>query len=468
MSIVPEARSPRRIGLVLSGGGARGAYEAGILSYLFRDLPARLGRAVHFDIVTGTSVGGIHACCVAAWQQEPGAFARLLDIWRSLSLDRVFRVGAMDLVRVPWQLLGFFSTRPPLPATRDLPQRLPGLFDTSWLESIVIENIVWKSIHRNIDEGNVQALALVATEIVTGRSVVFADTHTGSIRQWPHDPFVVARSTRLGPPHALASAAIPLVFPAVQIDHRYYCDGGLRLNTPLAPALRLGAEKVLVIGLRHPRAPDEQDRLACRREANFSAPAYLVGKALNALLLDRIEYDIDRLRLFNRILETGARVYGSDFMERINEPIVTERGAPYRIVQELTLRPSKDLGELAAECLQQRRARGLRDWLSRNVVRYVERGTLGEADLLSYLFFDRCYTEHLVALGRRDAEQASDSLVEFLSKGSRTTPRRDFAAVSSLRPTRVINKKDLRTRGHVPLDNKTRSASRSLGRRFST
>ncbi len=406
---------PPRVGLVLSGGGARGAYEAGILSYLFHDLPARLGRPVRFDIVTGTSVGGIHACYVAAWQQEPQAFARLLDAWQSLSLDRVFKVGPVDLVRVPWALLGFSATRRPLPATRDLPQRLPGLFDTSWLESIVLDNIVWKSIHRNIDEGRLQALALAATEIVTGRSVVFADTHTGSIPQWPHDPFVVARATRVGPPHALASAAIPLIFPAVQIDHAYYCDGGLRLNTPLAPALRLGAEKVLVIGLRHPRTPEEQDRLARRRAANFSRPAYLVGKALNALLLDRIEYDIDRLRLFNRILETGSRVYGKTFMERINEPIITERGAPYRVVQELTLRPSKDLGEIAAECLQERRARGLRDWLSSNVVRYLERGTLGEADLLSYLFFDRCYIERLVELGRRDAQEASESVVEFLS-----------------------------------------------------
>jgi NTE family protein len=416
MPVNPVDRSPppHRVGLVLSGGGARGAYEAGILSYLFLDLPARLGRAVHFDIVTGTSVGGIHACYVAAGQQEPQTFARLLDIWRSLSLDRVFRVGAADLVRVPWQLLGFSVNRPLLPATHDLPQRLPGLFDTSWLESIVLENISWESIRGNIDAGRVRALALAATEIVTGRSVVFADTHTGSIPQWPHDPFVVARPTRLGPPHALASAAIPLLFPAIRIDHAYYCDGGLRLNTPLAPALRLGAEKVLVIGLRHPRTAEEQDRLARRREVNFSRPAYLVGKALNALLLDRIESDIDQLRLFNRILETGCRVYGSDFMARINEAIISERGAPYRIVPDFTLRPSKDLGELAAECLQERRARGLRDWLSRNVARYVGYGTLGEADLLSYLFFDRCYTEHLVALGRRDAEQASDALAQFL------------------------------------------------------
>jgi NTE family protein len=422
VSSVDRARAPQRLGLVLSGGGARGAYEAGILSYLFVDLPARLGRALHFDIVTGTSVGGIHACYVAAWQQEREAFERLLEVWRGLSLDRVFSVGPVDLIRVPWQLLGFKVTRPLLPATRDLPQRLPGLFDTSWLESIVLDNIAWHSIHENIDAGNLGALALAATEIVTGRSVVFADTHASSVPQWPHDPFVVARPTRVGPAHALASAAIPLVFPAIRIEHAYYCDGGLRLNTPLAPALRLGAERVLVIGLRHPRPPDEQDRLAHRREVNFGRPAYLVGKALNALLLDRVEYDIQRLRLFNRILETGCHVYGDDFMERINEPIIAERGAPYRIVRDFTLRPSKDLGELAAECLQERRARGLRDWISRNVVRYVERGTLGEADLLSYLFFDRCYTEHLITLGRHDAERASDALVEFLTSDDGTAP----------------------------------------------
>jgi len=401
----------------MSGGGARGAYEAGVLSYLFDELPQRLGRPVHFDIVTGTSVGAVHACYVAARQQEAGAGATLAGIWRSLSLDRVFEVGAADLFRVPWRLLGLGSVESLLPATGDHPRdRIPGLFDVGWLESLVSDNIDWQMLGRNLESGALEALAIAATEIATGRSVVFVDKRNGPMPPWARDPFVIARPARISPEHALASAAIPLIFPAVRIDHTFYCDGGLRLNTPLAPALRLGADRVLVIGLRHPRAPEEEDRAARRREASYSSPTYLVGKALNALLLDRIEYDLDRLRLFNAILESGVRAYGADFLTRINEPIVALRNTPYRIVQDFMLRPSKDLGVLADQCLRhQPRSRGVRSWLSRNVARYVGRGAVGEADLLSYLFFDRCYADHLIELGRHDAAQAADGLAELFS-----------------------------------------------------
>jgi NTE family protein len=408
---------PLRIALVLSGGGARGAYEAGVLSYLFDDLPARLGRPVHFDIVTGTSVGAVHACYVAAAQQGDGVGARLTALWRSLSLDRVYPAGPVDLVRVPWRLLGFGVPGTPLPATRSgIPERLPGLFDTSWLEQIVLREINWQALRRNIDDGVITALAVTATEIATGRSVVFIDRGTADAPPWTRDPFVVARPTPIGPAHTLASAAIPLVFPAIRIARTYYCDGGLRMNTPLVPALRLGADRVLVIGLRHPRSPEEEDDIATRREASIANPTYLMGKALNALLLDRIEIDVDRLRLFNGILESGVEHYGPDFLRTVNEPIVAYRGAPYRIVRELVLRPSRDLGALASECLAHAApSRGVRNWLSTNVARFAARGAAGEADLLSYLFFDRCYAEHLIDLGRGDAAAATGDLVSFLS-----------------------------------------------------
>src|SRR5262249_52799853 len=276
-------------------------------------------RPAPFDIVTGTSVGAVHACYVAAAQGEPDAAMRLVDIWRSLSLDRVFPVGIAEVFRVPWQLLGLAAQRRPLPARGGgIPERLPGLFDTSWLESLVADGIAWKGLRHNLESGALQALAIAATEIATGRSVVFIDTHTGTAPQWARDPFVIAHPTHIRPAHALASAAIPLMFPAVRIDGAYYCDGGLRLNTPLAPALRLGADRVLVIGLRHPRSPLEEDRLAHRRVGNYANPMYLLGKALNALMLDRIEYDVDRMRLFNAILDGGTRLYGPEFLQRIN------------------------------------------------------------------------------------------------------------------------------------------------------
>src|SRR5262245_12036759 len=127
-------RTTSRIALVMSGGGARGAYEAGVLSYLLDDLRERLKRPAHFDIVTGTSVGAVHACYVAASHQAPADGKRLLELWRSLSFESVFAVGANDLWRVPWQLLGLHSVRTLLPAQGDkIPERIPGLFETGWL-----------------------------------------------------------------------------------------------------------------------------------------------------------------------------------------------------------------------------------------------------------------------------------------------------------------------------------------------
>ncbi len=318
---------------------------------------------------------------------------------------------------MPWRLLGFGGSKGWLPAREDnAPDRLPGLFDTTWLESIVLAQIPWDRLHRNLDEGRLYALAVAATEIATGRSVVFVDSR-GTLPQWVGNPFVIARSARIGPEHALASAAIPLIFPAVRVNQAYCYDGGLRLNTPLAPALRLGADRVIVIGLRYQRSAQEEDHIAGERIANYSSLTYLSGKALNAMLLDRVEHDVDRLRLFNAILERGVKAYGPEFLTRINEPIMTMRNAPYRIVENLFLRPSKDIGAIAAECLEHPSSvRGARDWLSRNVARYAGRGAVGEADLLSYLFFDRCYVDHLIELGRHDAEQASEQLAKFFSQ----------------------------------------------------
>lgn len=405
-----------RIALVLSGGGARGAYEAGVLSYILGDIARRLDRGVHFDIVTGTSVGAIHACYVAAAQDEADAGERLLDVWRSLSLDHVFKVGASDLLKVPLKLLGTRVPDTVLPARDGIPERLAGLFDTGWLEAIVVDQIPWRALRAKLDGGQIEALAIAATEIATGRSVVFVDSASRELPPWASDPYVIARPTRITPGHALASAAIPLVFPALRLGRTFYCDGGLRLNTPLSPALRLGADRVLVIGLRYPRPAEEEDRLAQSREVNYSAPTYLIGKALNALLLDRIEYDVDRMHLFNEMLEVGQRTYGPEFLDRLNEAVVAHRNAPFRIVKDLMVRPSKDLGNLAADCLRhQKRSVGLRDWLSHQVVRYAGHGTLGEADLLSYLFFDRCYAEHLIELGRKDARAAEEEIAAFLS-----------------------------------------------------
>jgi len=399
--------------LIMSGGGARGAYEAGVLSWVLDDLPRRLGRPVRFQIVTGTSVGAIHACYVAATFGRPDAGKGLIDIWHSLQVGGVYNVGVSDVVGIPLRLLGFRG-RKTAPPEGAIPERLTGLLDTLPLERLVRESIPWANLRYLVETGEVEAVAVAATEISSGKSVVWVDNREGIVRNWARDPFVIARPAKLSPAHALASAAIPFLFPAPRIDGAYFCDGGLRLNTPLSPALRLGADRLLIIGLRHVPTPAEEAALAAHREANYASLAYLAGKVLNALLLDHVDYDVDRLRLVNAILDTGARAYGPDFLRRINEVIVEMRGTPYRVVRDVYVLPSKDLAVMAAECLDSHRGDGgFRAWLADATIRYAVHGIAGEADLLSYLYFDQCYAEHLIALGRADAEARADELVEF-------------------------------------------------------
>jgi NTE family protein len=412
----PTGESARCFALILSGGGARGAYEAGVLSYVLDDLPRRLRRPVRFQVLTGTSVGAIHACFVGATLGEQGAGKRLIDIWHSLEMSGVYRLGMSDAVGIPLRLLGLAgrSTRPPEAA---IPERLTGLLDTLPLERLVRDRIPWAALRQHIDTGKVEAVAVAATEIGSGKSVVWVDNREGLVRRWARDPFVIARPAALGPQHALASAAIPFLFPAPRIDGAFYCDGGLRLNTPLAPALRLGADRLLIIGLRHVPTPEEEAALGASREANYGSLTYLAGKVLNALLLDHVDYDVDRLRVVNAILETGAHTYGPEFLRRINETVEALRGTPYRIVRHLFIQPSRDLGVIATECLAHRDGEpGVRGWLSDIVTRYAVRGIAGEADLLSYLLFDRCYAEHLIQLGRADAEAHGEALAALFSE----------------------------------------------------
>src|SRR5437867_5066177 len=164
---LPRTGNGHRVALVMSGGGARGAYEAGVLRYLLDDLPHRLGRPVRFDIVTGTSVGAIHACYVAATIGQPAAGLRLAEIWRSLEVSGVYELGAADLVTVPLRLLGLAGGRkhPPEPG---IPERLAGLLDPPPLGRLGREPIPLAGLRRPLGAGALQAGARTPTQAGPG------------------------------------------------------------------------------------------------------------------------------------------------------------------------------------------------------------------------------------------------------------------------------------------------------------
>lgn len=406
-----QGSRPRRA-LVFSGGGARGAYEAGVVRYLIEALPQRLGRPVEFDILCGTSVGAIHACYLAGTaDQDPGRATRLVDVWRGMRIDEVLPLSLRDLLALPRRLLGLRRVAERL-ASGDAPERIYGLLNTEPLERMVLSAIPWLSIRRNVREGRVQAVCVAATQIATGRVTIFIDSHQKRFDHWSIDRMIQPRPTHLKPTHALASAAIPLLFPAVRVGSTYYADGGLRLNTPLAPALRLGADKVLVIALR-PNPDEHHDALlAEQRVEHYASPVFLFGKVLNALLLDHLDTDLARMRVMNQVLEAGEKAYGPDFLETLNE--ASHRVQRIRPIEDLVIRPSVDLGLMAGQILESLPEHSRRSPLVRLASRSLsDTGPSAESDLLSYLLFDGEFATPLAELGYADAAAQEEALCEF-------------------------------------------------------
>lgn len=393
-----------KVGFVLSGGGSRGAYEAGIIHYLRTDLSRRLGYQVPIDIVTGTSVGAINAAFLAATMEDPVAQAqRIVDGWRSLEIEELISLKASDMLRGLRLLLGA-DPGPPPPGSF----RYGGLLDTSGLERFVIRVIPWRGIERNLRSRALHAISVSATHVGTGHTVVFLSSAEPVPREWSRDPFVRHRAARLGPRHVLASAAIPMLFPAVKIGDEYFTDGGLRQNTPMSPAIRLGADRLLLVSLRHVKKEPKQ--IEKEREEAYPKPLFLAGKALNALLLDHTEYDLMRMQRINMILEAGRASFGSRFDEMMNHELVRLRGAPLRRIQAVHIRPSEDIGAIASDFAQSGKVKVRGPIAKRLLARLASGEARHESDLLSYLLFDGNFAAELIELGRSDAAKKEDEL----------------------------------------------------------
>jgi NTE family protein len=379
------------------------------MRYIREDLAGDLGGQIQFDIICGTSVGGIHACFYAATADIPEKSGRMLvERWESFVLEEMVSFGAKEFLRAPATLLGSGHIE-----EVEGQRRLGGIVQTRQLERVVRRLIPWQRIEGNIRSGHLESLAVTATDIGSGKSVVFIQNASGKVPEWSKDPFVRAQAVTVGPEHALASAALPILFPAIAIGERFFCDGGLRQNTPLSPALRLCADKVLVIGLRHkPRSNEEVPE----ESMPFPGAAFLAGKILDAFLLDHIDYDLDRLRRFNALIEAVRAIGSPEDLQRFDDVVTKMRGAPYRIVGEFMIRPSMDLGEIAGHVARTGRFKGSGGGAGIQLLRRLAtaRGA-DEADLLSYILFDGLYAAEVARLGYEDARAQHDALAKFLA-----------------------------------------------------
>ena len=403
-SLLPASAptGPRRTAFVLSGGGARGAYEVGVLSYIFGEMTRlRGGRPPRLDIVCGTSVGAINACCLAAHAADPvGGVARLVTLWDELELSKVLGFGIRQAVSLPRMLLGGGASA-------------AGIFDVRPMAELVEREVGWRAVSRNLRRGNLRALSISTTEVSTGRTVIWMQTGPDVALPATAPPRTLIRSDLITTSHALASAAIPLLFPPVRLGGEYYCDGGLRLNTPIAPALRLGATHVFAVAL------SREVTGVVTAESGPIAPrplgaAALLGKVLNAFLLDHVTNDLDVLARINSMISDGVVAYGPDFVTKVSEAARGRGGESYRPVRCLALKPTEDIGRLAADHVSRGKFQGSA-MIGKQLLKILYIGGDTDADLASYLLFDGGFARKLMDLGRADAAARREDLLSFFA-----------------------------------------------------
>ncbi len=415
----------KKIALVLAGGAARGAYEVGVVDYVLEKVAHEVG-PIRFDILCGTSVGALNACGLAAFADDGAKSAkRLASIWQKLDVTQLVSFDVKGVLGMGKRWLGR--------GTPKIPAREGGLIDPTGLENLITNAIPFDHIQENLKRGLVEAVTVSTTHVQSGRTVVFVQRADGTIPRWSRDPTIEPRAAILGPEHALASAAVPILFRAMRIDGEYHCDGGLRQNVPLSPARRLGADAVLVV---NPRRIDD-DGLAEKNpavEEQFPSPFFLLGKTLNALLLDRIDTDLARLEGINRILAAGTRAYGKDFIAKLNEELGhSARRGPndhredepreprgLRTMHATLVRASQDIGKMASEYVQSAHFSRVGGFLGGIMRRIAESDSSNEADLLSYLLFDGPFAGQLIELGRQDAAAQHDDLCKFFAEVERS------------------------------------------------
>ncbi|HSN90127.1 MAG TPA: patatin-like phospholipase family protein [Anaeromyxobacteraceae bacterium] len=392
------------LGLVLTGGGARAAYQVGAL----RALAEISGPGPSpFGIVAGISAGAINGVAVAAGTEDfRGTVEKLRETWGGLTPDRIYRTGAVRLAAIGGRWIRDLSSGGMLGRRR---ARINYLLDSSPLRVLLEERIPVGRMRRHLKAGRLRGVAVSATNLHTGAGVSFYEG-APDVEPWVRATRIGVR-TRFTLEHVLASAAIPIFFPPVKIGDAFYGDGCVRMMYPMSPAIHLGAERVVAIGVRYARDLSQTGGRGGGRGPASMPVSEIAGVLLNAVFLDSVDSDLERLERINRMLALVPR-------ERLAASDLALRHVP-----ALALRPSQDLGRLAAD--EYRRFPAMLRYLLKGI---GATGNAGE-ELLSYLAFEPIYVNRAMDLGYADAMARRAEIEAFLSGAPARTNERTRARV---------------------------------------
>ena len=380
-------------GLVLTGGGARAAYQAGVLRGISEILGKPAASGTPFNVVTGISAGAINAAYLAAGAQDFAAStAGLYQFWDQLKIDQVVNVTttSMAMLGARWikdlTFGGFLGGK-----------KATHILDTTPLRDFLKRRIDFQALDQNLRSGTLLGCSITATNYRTGTAISFYDGNPG-IEPW-------VRSSRLGQrtllslEHVLASASVPILFQPVPIGDSFFGDGCIRLATPLSPAIHLGSDRILAIGVRYPRPGDitlDINQTAVMKDISI---ADIAGVMLNAAFLDSIDSDVERMLRINQTISL------------LSEEQRRKSPTQLRQIPLLVIRPSEDLGSMAIE--QSKIFPAMLRFMMRGLGVSSSKGT----DLMSYLAFDSTYTRRLLELGHKDALTQRDEIEIFFQAG---------------------------------------------------
>lgn len=399
-------------GLVLTAGGARGAYHAGVLKRI-SEIPSLAGKPSPFKIITGASAGAINGAAMAANNSNISDGAKLLTkLWSNLTFDQVMRYDPKSLAHTGIKAVLDFTLGGVLGAGR-----MQSFVDASPLRELLDKNLNFAGISKAIEQGDLYALGITATGYHSGKAFTFIQGQDG-YPLW-NKSRRVALQTTLNVDHVLASAAIPLVFQPVALKAgdsiAYFGDGAMRLTTPLSPAIRLGSERLLAIGVRCQESADSLLRSELSTEEDYTTElqrpplSQICGTLMNAIFLDHLDADIDHLVRMNEFVAAYQQLEKSIPEEQRQHNPIAE---PMRVVKPLVVSPSTDIA-IIAKTLEHRIPK---------TIRYLMEG-LGQpdarsADLSSFLLFDQAFTRELIALGYHDAGLRIHEIEHFLMQDS--------------------------------------------------